>query len=275
MNDISTLPFPFDPACELRKANVMRADLIYQAALAHAERKAREAGDESKPTTWPARPDTITVRVQPVQPSERLLAPSEIAARAQQLKFGALSRFFEELPNPVPLGVFWGDFRLDWNDRKARLALENGLVCYKAEALAGKGDTLPKFYVFDLIEHIVMSVQAAHQLFKPHLPSQDWALAVSVENLGDYEVWLHRLSHSKTSAHHTALIRNWVWNYHISNETFGDEAFLNGFLLSVVEEICWGFGVSQLKPEGLLNLSKQQGLTLEPLASSNQDAKTE
>ena len=271
MNEISTLPFPFDPACELRKANIMRADLIYQAALAHAERKAREAGDESKPTKWPARLDTITVRVQPVQPSQRLLAPSEIEQRAQKLKLGALKRFFEELPNPIPLGVFWGDFRLDWNDRRARLVLENGLVCYKGEALAGKGDTLPKFYVFDLIEHIVMGVQAAHQLFKPHLPPQDWALAVTLENLGDYEVWLHRVLRTKTSASHPALIRNWIWNYHIPSETFGDKSLLNEFLLSTIEDICWGFGVSQIGREGLLNLSKQQGLTLEPLASGDQD----
>lgn len=270
MNDI--LPFPFDAAREMRKANKARVDLIYQATLDQAERKFRAANNDDKSTQWPTRPDAIKVMVQPVQPLERLLAPSEINERTRKLESSQWARFFMNRSSTTPMGILWSDFYLEFNDRNAQIALENGLVCHRGGALTKTKDGLSRLYLFQLIERIVLSVQVAHQLYQSHQVSEGWALDVAVENLGEYQVSLQAEAFARFDRHHPGLVSNWVWNYHITAETFGDEALLNEFLLSVIQDICWGFGVSQIGREGLLNLSKQQGLILEPPTSDSDSA---
>ena len=271
MNETSILPFPYDPAREMRAANLARVDSIYQAALAYAERDTRErATDGLELPRWPACPDTVTIAVQPVQPSARLLAPKEIVERAQGLRSGRLSRFFYSSSSAVPSGVLWSDFYLVGADREARVVLENGLVCHRGRALVQAQTGLPRLYLPSLMEHLVFTVQVAHQLYKSHLPSEGWALSVAVENLGDYAVWFY--SESRSSAGSPVLVQSWEWNTHIPAAIFGDEAQLDELLLGVIEDVFWGFGVTHLGRPALLELATRQGLSLRPLPAGDDGA---
>ena len=256
-NTIEALPYPFDPARPLRDANRARIDLIYQAALNQAERIAQST---DQPSTWPLNPDVMRVTVQPIAPSARLLAPKEIAEQERALQDGPVGKFFSDSARPIPTGVMWSDFYIDGGDRNARIALENGTVCHIGQALSKSKDDLPRLYLSELMTQIILCVQVAHQLHKEHVPETGMALSVEIRNLGQYAAINHQ--GVTVCGKRIALLENWVWQYHIPAPIFAAEAEVNKQILTVVEEVYWGFGYFNISRQLILNLAMQQGLVL-------------
>ena len=265
-NTTEILPYPFDASRRFRDANRARVGLIYQAALNQAERRAQQnsGADGTQPLKWPLSPDTLMVSVQPVQPSSPLLRLNELNDRTRALQNGPVGNFFTGLATPIPFGLLWSDFYLsedgDGDDRSARIALDNGLVCHVGQALSKVKADLPRLYLSHLMNCIILTVQVAHQLHREHIPEAGMALSIAVENLGKHTVFGFMGMPVGRSA--VALIETWVWPYYIPAATFSDEAQLNEWILTTVEEVCWGLGSFQINRQLLMDAAKQQGLKL-------------
>lgn len=212
--NIQPLPFPFDPSCVLREANLDRARKIYGFARQQAQHIAQTSPQDGPQSLnqWPETHDVCMIAVQPIQPSQKLQSARELQSKVRELRNGRLGQFITGFDVQIPGGIIFSSLSIARNRRSLQILFDNGLVCHMGEVQAKSNGSLPRLHLPRLVQQIANTILIAHHLYSTTKPKGDMSLLISLEDLGKHSVE-PLFSGGFTHDYDLALVENWSWEY--------------------------------------------------------------
>jgi hypothetical protein len=256
------LPFPYDQGCFLRKVNLRRARNVYHAALQQAERIAKIEHDQglikSTRTEWGESLNLYVLAVQPVRPAAKIISLNQLRSQVESLESG----FATGRDSQIPGGILYRSMVISGNRRSAQVLFDNGMVCDFGVAHVPLQNERPRLRLLRVVRRLIATIHAAQSLYGSASYSEDVALTISLENLGEYAVEPLISSDWDLHDYDLALLPGWRWDYLIPAMTMGNLSSLDVFCAGIIKELCWGFGEPAVNYQALESIAPKVGLNL-------------